>query len=104
MTATTNPILLRFYLDHLLEMPKSNSEEDLAAAKQANADNLETISDAIFDQLVNPRSYDPLIQAREEASAGMVQAAEHLGQGIAWAGFWLGLGAVLTAAVLRFAA
>lgn len=46
--------------------------------------NEEALDEAEFNQRVNPQAYQP--------EAHWVDAFENLGHGIAWFGFWVGLG------------
>jgi hypothetical protein len=54
--------------------------------------NQESIDEALFDQIVNPGD-------QPDPAAGL----SALGDGIAWAGFWVGVGLVLAALAWRFA-
>lgn len=87
----------------LLDMVQKRKPAATPEEQEANDANDEAILDAAFDRLVNPTAYDSHQLLGEELSAGISGAGAHIGEGIAKAGFYLGIAAVVVAAIVKYA-
>lgn len=54
-------------------------------------ENVEMLDEAEFDIRINSRDYQP----QRWLAEAIPEAAKHIGGGIAWFGFWIGLGIAL---------
>jgi hypothetical protein len=60
--------------------------------------NREELEEAEFQRRTQIRDH----QSRRWIGEGIESAGARVGEGLAWAGFWLGLGAVLVAAIFKW--